>query len=125
MDNLGNFLSTPIPNDIHYPPFGPWRKKKTETKLVLEGILESVSEIGTTYLRKHNGIIGPGNRSWLEKSGHYTLLKVKTKDETKEIRYNGVVLQDSIGHKMQVYEKTTNRRKRTEILDVELERWYK
>ena len=90
------------------------------TRPKLEGILTGIKEIGAVFARRDNGIIGPGCESWEEKTGDYTLILIETAGKEKNIYYSGIILPDSIGHRVQVFED-----ERIKILDLDLNRWYK
>lgn len=107
---------------------------RDDSNIILEGRLESISEVGT-------------------KSGeHYTILSIGTRSRIEKVNFKGIVFPDSIGHRVQVYERTLtvkqpssstgrlgprervslgvdvpNRDVSTviEMFDVDNERWYK
>ena len=96
--------------------------KGLELSLILEGCLEAISEVGTSYVNKYSDIIGPGNTVTSEKRGHYSKLVIKVEEKTHEIFFGGIVFPDSIGHFVKIYSDKSNRVRH--ILDVDLGRSY-
>ena len=75
-----------------------------EEMVIAKGILESIVEIGATYIERSNGIMGPAGRGWKEKSGNYTKFNVKVTEREgenpviKHFVYDGIILPDSINN---------------------------
>ena len=96
------------------------KPKEPELELILEGTLTAIPEIGPTYRGIWNGIIGPGGSCREELAGCYTTLDIAIKDGHEEVKYYGIVLPDSIGNSVVVY----NKAGRKQVHDTDLGRWY-
>jgi len=96
-------------------------KKHPKEIKYLEGILDSIPEIRNVYASKHNGVSGPGGRSWFVYDGVQTTLKIKAGEKVKKVEFYGLILQDSIGNELEVYKTDESI---SAIYDKKLNRWY-
>jgi len=109
-----------------------------ENKVILEGILEGVSEMGPIIEKDYSHIAKGGEGTPIEvHKGNYSILKIKTEDGTTEQRYEGIVFPDSFGHHVEVLEQITTIKshgppplqkvhipKRVQVYDKDLDRLY-
>lgn len=87
----------------------------------LEGVLVAITDIVPKMKRVNNGVLGPGGFSWDVQKGLYTeVVILDDKGEDIALKYEGIVLPDTIGNRVEIYND-----KRVRIFDVDLNRWYK
>lgn len=102
---------------------------KKDPAKILEGILEHIVEVGTRSHFDWSGIPKGGCGSpRMVFEGNYSVLLIATKkDGKKEQQYEGIVLPDSIGHLIEVYqsEQTTQVPARIQLHDKDIDRWYR
>lgn len=98
--------------------------KREVPQLKLEGVLESIPHIGNRYenprLSGVSSTLGFSGPEYDRKSYIVTLLNIKTSEGTEEVEFPGIVFPDSIGNKVQLYE----RREKPELHDLDLKRIY-
>jgi len=92
------------------------------SKPLLEGVLKTIEEIGSTFRQESNGIMGPAGHSRDLKTGHYSKLKIATEKDVREITYDGIILSDSINNPVQIYR---DDKERVQLFDTKLKRWYR
>ncbi len=98
-------------------------ENKNEKAKVITARLERILKINPIYGSTCTGI-GPGYlvRKWL--TGYETTISVLGEDDTtKEYLFKGIILPDSIGNRVEIWEKEPL--KAEKIHDVDLDRWYK
>jgi len=95
-------------------------------ELICTGNLQAILAMGPLTRRKYRG--GKDVETFL--TGFYSKLQIETREGPKKIRYGGVILSDSIGHDIEVYqfepadEAKGRKHPQLHILDTKLERWY-
>ena len=83
-------------------------------KLILEGVIKNISKVDSSFCARRD-----------TKSGFETTFKFVGKDGCIQyLRYDGIILPDSIESKVQIYE-LPNEDSRMQILDLDNSRWYK
>ena len=96
-------------------------------ELICKGNLQAILAMGPLTRRDYN------REDEVEEatlSGFYSRLQIATRKESITLRYGGIILPDSIGNDVEVYqvepadEKIGRKHPILHILDKKLERWY-
>ncbi len=104
-----------------------------QPKLVFDGVLEVIFEVGPIIEIKPSA-----DRGSEKKNGYYTSFNVRGLRSTKKFRYEGLILSDSVGHSVEIYEPRFKDQtfdhwsrvppiplQRLTVFDKDLNRWYK
>jgi hypothetical protein len=91
--------------------------------VLYKGTLEAILRIGYKSGFRSDTPIGPIGGGISTNGSIFSLIQVKTKDgSTVEFEYQGIILSDSIGNEIEVYQKDNS--ERCSILDFDLNRTY-
>ncbi len=95
----------------------------SKRSILITGILEKFLDVGTEVIREHIPATDFGVAE--RRIVRYCDILVRSEDEGKEIRYFGVILGMSLGNIVEVQEVEENKKKRIEIYDTILGKWYR
>ncbi len=91
---------------------------------MVEGRLEKILKVVTRQLFASNGVFGPGYASWPAGQQHTSVFSISREGGTAEFSYPGVLLPDSIGHKVMIYLDKKKEKSAYKICDIDIDRMY-
>jgi hypothetical protein len=91
-------------------------------KILITGILEKILDVGVEIIREHIEATDFGIAE--KRRTVYFDILVKDGDIEEKIRYEGIILGASLGNNVEVHELEYEGKKRIEIYDFTLGKWY-